>query len=251
LGSSSIRLSTAGSNFDTVIAVWRGTDLDTRPPIGWTMVDCNNDSSGAQAELSFAAAPGHYFIQVGGASGATGNLVLTASCDDDQDCDSVLNAFDNCPSVWNGDQRNDDLASPSWAWLSDATGNRCDADDDNDGCADIREGGSLLSKGGQRSRSSPWDFADVPAPALPAAATRNKAITLQDVGAALSWVGRSTSNGTSSGGQNYQHDTNTNGVVDGMEYDRTPAGSISGPPNGAITLSDVGVILAQVGHSCL
>jgi hypothetical protein len=47
------------------------------------------------------------------------------------------------------------------------------------------------------------------------------------------------------------HDNNANGVPDGSEYDRVAAASFSGPPNGAITIADVGVVLAQVGHSCL
>ena len=48
----------------------------------------------------------------------------------------------------------------------------------------------------------------------------------------------------------HDNDSNGNGIEDGSEYDRTPNGQISGPPNGAVSLSDVGVILNQVGDNC-
>jgi hypothetical protein len=127
----------------------------------------------------------------------------------------------------------------------------CDINDDNDlRCTDIEEEGGNLALGGMRDPLNPWDFADVPVPALPAAGVRNGAVSLPDVAAALAWVGRTMANGTDGGGHNYTHDNNANGVQDGAEYDRTPAGEISGPPNGAISLSDVGVILIQVNDNC-
>jgi hypothetical protein len=56
--------------------------------------------------------------------------------------------------------------------------------------------------------------------------------------------------GPNPGGRDYDDDANTNGVEDGVEYDRTTSGAVSGPPNGAVSLSDVGVILQQVGDNC-
>ena len=103
-----------------------------------------------------------------------------------------------------------------------------------------------------RNALNPWDFADVPVPSLPAAGVRNGAVTLSDASAALPWVGR-VNNGAPGPGpdfRDYDDDDNANGVEDGAEYDRTPGGPISGPPNGAVTLSDVSVILAQVGDTC-
>jgi hypothetical protein len=90
----------------------------------------------------------------------------------------------------------------------------------------------------------------VPTPALPSVGTKTTFISLDDVGATLAWVGRSASNGTDVAARNHMNDNNLNGVPDGCEYERTPAGLISGPPDGAITLSDIGVVLWQAGHSC-
>lgn len=48
----------------------------------------------------------------------------------DTDADGVLNAIDNCPTVANADQLNND---------NDALGDVCDPDDDNDGLTDVDE----------------------------------------------------------------------------------------------------------------
>ena len=77
-----------------------------------------------------------------------------------------------------------------------------------------------------RNPLNPWDFADVPVPALPAAGVRNGAVTLGDVGAALAWVGRVNNGPPDGSGHDYDDDNNANGVEDGAEYDRSPAGAI-------------------------
>jgi N-acetylneuraminic acid mutarotase len=137
---------------------------------------------------------------------------------------------------------------------ADGTGDACDTDDDADGCTDTEELGPNLAFGGMRNPLNRWDFADVPVPALPlAGAARDGAVSLSDVGAALIWVGR-VNNGAAHPNppyRDYDNDDNTNGIEDGAEYDRTPNGQISGPPDGAISLTDVGVILAQVGDNCV
>jgi hypothetical protein len=171
--------------------------------------------------------------------------------------------LDNCPTMSNpsqADNDNDAFTQTNFPWIPDGTapegfntgGGDCDINDDNDlRCTDGEETGGSLALGGMRNPKNPWDFADVPVPALPApTAARNGAVVLSDVNATLTWVGRSRTNGTSATGQNYLHDNNINSVPDGVEYDRTPAGDISGPPNDAITLQDVGVILGQVGDNC-
>lgn len=176
----------------------------------------------------------------------------------------VDGCLDNCPSASNANQADNDnevFTHTGFPWIPDGTGpegintggDACDINDDNDlRCTDGEETGGSLALGGMRNPHNPWDFADVPVPALPApTAARNGAVALTDVNAALSWVGRSRINGTSGTGQNYLHDNNINGVPDGVEYDRTPAGDVSGPPNDAITLQDLGVILAQVGDNCM
>jgi hypothetical protein len=158
-----------------------------------------------------------------------------------------------------GDNDGAPFISSGYAWISDGINpegfNRgedpCDANDDNDlMCIDSEETGGNLALGGMRDPLNPWDFADVPAPALPGG-VRNGAVTLTDVGAALTWVGTTNGGMPNVNGRDYDDDSNTNGVEDGAEYDRTPNGQISGPPNGAVSLSDVGVILAQVGDSCI
>lgn len=137
-------------------------------------------------------------------------------------------------------------------------GNPCA--DDGDGCDDLQERGLNPAMGGKRDPFSPWDFFDVPAPAGPAtgadgklvltpASVRNGAVTLQDVGVVLAYVGRASNNPA------YTQDNNLDGIVDGLQLDRSPSAVPgepwrSGPPSGAVSLADVGVALAQVGHSC-
>jgi hypothetical protein len=132
---------------------------------------------------------------------------------------------------------------------------------DGDGCSDMEEGGPTPSQGGDRDPLVPWDFFDVPAPAGPATGAdgklivtpgsmRNKAVTLQDVGVVLAYVGRTSANPAYSG------DNNADTIADGQQLDRTPSALPakpwrSGPPNNAISLQDVGVALSQVGHSCV
>ena len=56
-------------------------------------------------------------------------------------------------------------------------------------------------------------------------------------------------------GVSYNSDVNKNGIPDGQEYDRSASTDAtkpwrSGPPNGAVTIGDVIVELAQVGDNC-
>jgi hypothetical protein len=132
---------------------------------------------------------------------------------------------------------------------------------DGDSCSDLEENGAAPHQGGDRDYLVGWDFYDVPTPAGPAtgadgklilmpSSVRNKAVSLQDVGVVLAYVGRTASNPAYSG------DNNADGTADGQQIDRTPSVTPgkpwrSGAPSGAISLQDVGVALAQVGHSCL
>jgi hypothetical protein len=187
------------------------------------------------------------------------------ACDPDDDNDGIADGGDNCPTVGNPLQEDNDLspfAYGGFPWLADGAGfpetvnvggDACDINDDNDlSCTDGEETTLVLATGGMRDPLNPWDFADVPAPALPiAGSARNGAVSLSDVGAALLWVGTTNGGGPNGSGRDYDSDTNVNAGEDGSEYDRTPGGQISGPPNGAVSLSDVGVILAQVGDSSI
>jgi hypothetical protein len=133
-------------------------------------------------------------------------------------------------------------------------------DTDGDGCSDAEENGPNPAFGGDRDPDSPWDFYDVPAPAGPAVgadgrllltsgSARDQAITLEDVGVVLSYVGRSAANPA------YTQDNNGDGVPDGEQLDREPSVDLAKPwqstgPDDGISLQDVGVVLAQVGHRC-
>lgn len=135
------------------------------------------------------------------------------------------------------------------------------ADTDGDGCTDGMEAGADQLRGGRRDPTNGYDFADVPTPVGPAVgadgklilgagATRNRAVLLADVSAALAYTGRTSSNPA------YQQDNNGDGIPDGQQFDRTPSLVKtrlwqSRAPNGVVTLSDVSVILAQVGTTCI
>ena len=65
-------ITTAGSSFDTTLAVYGGAALDTLSLLG-----ANDDSAGVQSAVTFTAVAGtSYAIQVDGYSGATGAIVL-------------------------------------------------------------------------------------------------------------------------------------------------------------------------------
>jgi hypothetical protein len=67
-----VAVDTFGSNFDTVLAVYSAS-----PPSPSALVACNDDTASAQSRVTFTAAAGvTYFVQVGGAAGAGGNLVV-------------------------------------------------------------------------------------------------------------------------------------------------------------------------------
>lgn len=65
-------LTTVGSSFDTVLAVYTGETLDALTPVG-----CNDDDQGLQSRVVFQAAAGTtYHIQAGGFRGDHGELIL-------------------------------------------------------------------------------------------------------------------------------------------------------------------------------
>jgi hypothetical protein len=56
-------------------------------------------------------------------------------------------------------------------------------------------------------------------------------------------------------GVDYDCDKDGDGTADGLDYDRTPSTPPdppweAGPPNSAISLADVGIVLAQSGLDC-
>jgi len=72
--SGTLTASTAGSGFDTVLAVYRGTSLS-----GLTSLDCNDDSGGtSQSRVVASVTAGQtYYVQVGGHRNASGSYALS------------------------------------------------------------------------------------------------------------------------------------------------------------------------------
>jgi hypothetical protein len=85
------------------------------------------------------------------------------TCNGDGDCDGVSDAVDNCPTTYNIDQANTDRnfidLPSSWAFddttraRSDALGDACDADEDNDGISNTDE--ANIGPGGSSHASCP------------------------------------------------------------------------------------------------
>ena len=70
---SSVAINTFGSNFDTTLAIYQGTELSTL-----TLVSSSDDAPGSlQSEARFTAQAGQiYYLQVDGYGGATGSVSL-------------------------------------------------------------------------------------------------------------------------------------------------------------------------------
>jgi len=129
------------------------------------------------------------------------------------------------------------------------------ADSDGDGCADSEElYGAPKPKPGNTGPYNPlshYDFYDVPVSALKIDPTGvyDQSVTMGDVLAVLAYVGDTPAKPA------YNTDLNGNTVKDGLEYDRSPSVEPdppwdAGPPDAAVTMSDVLAVLAQVGLSC-
>jgi hypothetical protein len=144
-------------------------------------------------------------------------------------------------------------------------------DTDGDGCQNAQEvppgtGPSTPGAKGGFNPNNYWDFYDVPTPAYPDPrpnGPRNRAINVQDVTGVIKYVG-ACSNCPPSHGVDYDSlkdgDWNGDGVVNsddkvGRRYDRSP-GALpnppyeAGPPDGAINIQDVVVVLRQVTLDC-
>jgi hypothetical protein len=77
-----VEITTAGSDFDTALAVYTSGALFSSPPGGaLTTVACDDNALGRQSRVQFTASAGTmYWVQAGGARGARGSLVLNAGC---------------------------------------------------------------------------------------------------------------------------------------------------------------------------
>lgn len=123
-------------------------------------------------------------------------------------------------------------------------------DSDRDGCTDIQEGGGNPALGGGRNPQFFWDFFDVPTPPGPA---RNRAIVVADISAVIARFGSARPGGPPSKAEAFNEALAPPPPAPAYHaaYDRTPAGLLTGSPDGAITVIDINRVVAQFGHSCL
>ncbi len=132
----------------------------------------------------------------------------------------------------------------------------CDADDqddDNDGCSDFQEDGFDQALGGLRDSQYFWDFFDVHT-GLPA--ERDGAVSISDIGAVVARFGSSVEPPL----------TKEQALAEALTpppaapayhagFDR--GGPIPGqnlwnllPPDGSVSIGDIGAAVAQFGHTC-
>lgn len=125
-------------------------------------------------------------------------------------------------------------------------------DTDGDGCTDAEEATMGFDP-------SAWhDFYDVPVPARAdptANGGKDRAVSLGDVLAVLFYAGTSDNGGPNANWVDYDSDKNGDTVEDGTDYDRTASAAPNppwnaGPPDGAISLTDLLAALAQVSLHC-
>jgi hypothetical protein len=139
----------------------------------------------------------------------------------------------------------DDLADTD----GDTVANGTDADDDSDGCDDIREAQLLKSSataGGRRDPHSFWDFFDTPTGPV---FTRDQAVTGTDFFGVLARFGSSGDPGVD------PLSTPPAAPAYHSAYDRSPSLPGTDPwdaqaADGAITGIDFFLVLTQFGHTC-
>jgi len=81
-----VTVSLCGSSYDTVLAVYRGSECY---PQQNDLIGCNDDACGRQSEITFHATAGlEYLIEVGGFGVNTGTGVISITCDSEPPSDS-------------------------------------------------------------------------------------------------------------------------------------------------------------------
>lgn len=133
-----------------------------------------------------------------------------------------------------------------------------DVDTDNDGCSEGEEVLGNEALGGRRDPVVPWDFYDVPVPALTPSntgGTGNSAIGINDVLAIVLYIGTQDGGAPNVNGVDYDADVNNDGIEDGRSYDRRPSLDVnrpwlSGAPNGFVGIADALTALIQIGANC-
>ncbi len=197
------------------------------------------------------------------APGIKSNLTYAvASLSGDSDCDGMPDVYETSHSCLDVSEQDSELDADGDALTNGYEmtlgTDPCGRDSDGDGCDDGRELGGDHRDGGQRDPLSPWDFFDVPLPALSPlnpSGSRSGFISIGDVIGVVAYIGTTDGGGPNSNGEWYDTDLDGNGLKDGSEYDRSASTVINEPwrsraPNGAVTIGDAIVGLNQIGDSC-
>ncbi len=126
-------------------------------------------------------------------------------------------------------------------------------DTDGDGCADLLEIGSDPTLGGDRDPNYFWDFMDVWTGAPPA---RDQTVTIGDIGAVVARFGAFQSPPPSKSEALAEATTSPPPApAYHASFDRGGADPMANPwnlfpPDGSVTVSDIGAAVTQFGHSC-
>jgi len=128
-------------------------------------------------------------------------------------------------------------------------------DTDLDGCVDKREAGANPNQGGGRDPFNHWDFFDAP---TPPGFTRDKAITIGDIGAVVARFGAVRPGGAPDKATALGEDLSPVPSPPAYHagYDRTASTGMGQPwrtnvPNGSITIQDISLAVQSFGHSCV
>jgi hypothetical protein len=224
---------------------------DTTPPV----VQCTGDgfAYGSSGPYRNAAIP---CTDPSGPSGCTyywnvGRTVYFGEPGETVSQAQALTAQANAPLTFTVEP----LKSAAGDTDGDTVANGSDPDDDNDGCADLRESGTNPQTGGQRSAHLFWDFFDVP---TPPGFTRNQAVTVGDIAAVVARFGSSRPGGPPTKGEAFAEALAPPPAPPAYHaaYDRTASTSAGQPwrsnsANGSITVQDISLAAVQFGHSCL
>jgi hypothetical protein len=119
-------------------------------------------------------------------------------------------------------------------------------DNDRDGCTNDQELGPTAILGGTRSPSIFWDFFDTPNPS----GVRDGAINVSDISRVVARFGSSAAAPSKANAYTQALAVPPAAPAYSPAFDRTAAGSLSGPPDGSVAISDISRIVAQFGHNC-
>jgi uncharacterized repeat protein (TIGR01451 family) len=180
---------------------------------------------------------------------------LGDACDPDIDGDNLPNDVELGLSTDPRDVDSDDDGLADGDEVNTHATNPLLSDSDLDGCGDSRELGADAVNGGSRNPIDPWDFFDVPTPALRLGYSGQG--TDLGIGVTTDVIALMAYTGLTSASADYLADYDGNGIADGEQYDRSPSTTPdmpwrSGPPDGGIGITtDAVAMLAQSGHSCV